>query len=214
MRAREAGTVGVMVTASHNPPPDNGIKIVEPNGCMLLPSWELIAEQVVNSVSPANEVLKHTSSFKSTKLQDYFLPLLIRSKMSYTVRQLLMPKPHVFIARDTRDSSPKLVAAIKRGLDCLNVPYTDFGLLTTPQLHYVTAHHKKEYTEECYIKHMTDAYIDFVELCNSTGMSDYTPQLVLDCANGVGAVSMKKIQHILGPYLKLILINTKIENSS
>ena len=45
MRAKKLGaTMGVMVTASHNPAPDNGIKIVEPNGCMLAPTWEPIAE--------------------------------------------------------------------------------------------------------------------------------------------------------------------------
>lgn len=38
----------------------------------------------------------------------------------------------VFIACDTRDSSPALVTAAKNGLDCLNVSYTDLGLLTTP----------------------------------------------------------------------------------
>ena len=40
---------------------------------------------------------------------------------------------------DTRQSSPELMINVKAGLDCLNVPYTDNGLYTTPQLHYKVA---------------------------------------------------------------------------
>lgn len=36
--------VGLMVTASHNPESDNGIKIVDPNGGMLSQDWEVYAE--------------------------------------------------------------------------------------------------------------------------------------------------------------------------
>ena len=34
--------------------------------------------------------------------------------------------PHAYIGMDTRGSSPKLSAALKKGLDCLQVPFTDF----------------------------------------------------------------------------------------
>ena len=49
MRAKQVGTCGVMVTASHNHHEDNGVKIVEPDGSMLCTDWEKIAEMVVNS---------------------------------------------------------------------------------------------------------------------------------------------------------------------
>ena len=74
-------------------------------------------------------------------------------------------KPCVFLGRDTRESSEKLVAAVKAGLDCLNVPYKDFGLLTTPQLHFIVAHHKKDYDGKDYISIMSDAYLEFINLC-------------------------------------------------
>ncbi|KAK5979600.1 Phosphoglucomutase/phosphomannomutase alpha/beta/alpha domain I [Trichostrongylus colubriformis] len=42
LRARELNqAVGVMITASHNPAKDNGVKIVDPKGEMLATEWEV-----------------------------------------------------------------------------------------------------------------------------------------------------------------------------
>ena len=41
--------IGVMITASHNPAPDNGVKLVDPAGEMLEAAWEGIATQVANA---------------------------------------------------------------------------------------------------------------------------------------------------------------------
>ena len=49
MRAKVTGVMGILITASHNPAKDNGVKIVEPNGHMLNPAWEPISEKIVNS---------------------------------------------------------------------------------------------------------------------------------------------------------------------
>ena len=43
------GVIGVMITASHNPAPDNGVKLVDPAGEMLENSWESIATKVANA---------------------------------------------------------------------------------------------------------------------------------------------------------------------
>jgi phosphoacetylglucosamine mutase len=41
-------TIGVMITASHNPEEDNGLKLIDPKGEMLEASWESIATTVAN----------------------------------------------------------------------------------------------------------------------------------------------------------------------
>jgi phosphoacetylglucosamine mutase len=37
-----------MITASHNTFDDNGVKIIEPDGSMLVQRWESLAELIVN----------------------------------------------------------------------------------------------------------------------------------------------------------------------
>ncbi|KAL0196365.1 hypothetical protein M9458_009937, partial [Cirrhinus mrigala] len=42
-------TIGVMVTASHNPEEDNGVKLIDPMGEMVTATWEGYATQLANA---------------------------------------------------------------------------------------------------------------------------------------------------------------------
>lgn len=37
-----------MITASHNPEEDNGVKLVDPHGEMLEQKWEVLATEIAN----------------------------------------------------------------------------------------------------------------------------------------------------------------------
>ena len=44
-----AATIGVMITASHNPEEDNGVKLIDPLGEMLEMKWEKYATMLANT---------------------------------------------------------------------------------------------------------------------------------------------------------------------
>ena len=49
LKAKLNGLGGVMVTASHNPPHYNGLKLVERDGFLLGVDWEPLADEIVNA---------------------------------------------------------------------------------------------------------------------------------------------------------------------
>ncbi|EPT03847.1 hypothetical protein FOMPIDRAFT_1141107 [Fomitopsis schrenkii] len=184
-------TIGVMVTASHNPEPDNGVKLVDPRGEMLETSWEAHATTLANAQS-TGDFIAAVDAFATTMKIDLSKP----AKVVY--------------ARDTRPSGPALVAALEDGFAAIGAEARNGGVTTTPVLHYLvrainTKGTKEEYgedSEEGYLKKLSAAFKKLV------AGKPAIPPLVVDCANGVGAKVASELAQSLGDTLKLILANT------
>ena len=111
LRASETSKfIGIMVTASHNQIQDNGLKMVDYNGEMLPISWEKTAESIANA-----EDLSST----------------LQEKWSDAINGTIL------IGYDNRPSSVGLVDCIKSAITAAGSSFHDYGLVTTPQFHYL-----------------------------------------------------------------------------
>ncbi|KAI6007446.1 Phosphoacetylglucosamine mutase [Pisolithus albus] len=171
-------TIGVMVTASHNPEPDNGVKLVDPRGEMLETSWESHATALANTPS--------TDEFISA-LQDFI-----------KTTEIDVSKPaRVVYARDTRPSGPALVSALEDGLKATGAEVRTINTKGTKQSYGVD-------TEEGYYTKLSSAF-------NKLVGSVPRPPLVIDCANGVGALAARGLSRYLVNSLPVQLENTAID---
>ncbi|KIJ21797.1 phosphoacetylglucosamine mutase [Paxillus involutus ATCC 200175] len=189
-------TIGVMITASHNPAEDNGVKLVDPHGEMLNTSWESHATDFANAPS-TDAFLATLKSFIETKN----VPLNTPASVVY--------------ARDTRSSGPKLVTALRKGLAAVDAKATDADVTTTPILHYLVDTINTPGTRESDVKKLIEGYFVKISGAFRKLLAERTssPHILIDCANGVGALAAKILNHHLGESLNLELVNTATESS-
>ncbi|GAD94689.1 phosphoacetylglucosamine mutase [Paecilomyces variotii No. 5] len=167
--------IGVMVTASHNPAEDNGVKLIDPMGEMLEAEWETYATKLANSPLESigdayDELIKE-----------------IDVKMDNPAR--------VVFARDTRASGSRLVGVLNAALTATQVEFSDLKYMTTPQLHYVvrckntlgTQYEYGEPTEQGYYEKLAEAFKKVTKGVKIQG------SLTVDCANGVGGPKLKEL---------------------
>ncbi|KAG6336094.1 hypothetical protein ID866_2991 [Astraeus odoratus] len=186
-------TIGVMVTASHNPEPDNGVKLVDPRGEMLESSWESHATVLANA-SSTDELI--------SALRD--LIKVVKIDMSKPAR--------VVYARDTRPSGPELVSALEDGLTAMSAEVRNAGITTTPILHYLVRAINTKGTKDAYGEDSEEGY--YIKLSGAfnklvAGRPACSP-LLIDCANGVGALAAQELSRYLRNSLPIELENTAI----
>ncbi|NXE79100.1 AGM1 mutase, partial [Cochlearius cochlearius] len=180
-------TIGIMVTASHNPEEDNGVKLVDPLGEMLHPTWEEYATQLANA--------------EERELQKIITEICQKAAVNQD------KDASVFIGRDTRPSSKKLSQSVIDGISVLGGQYHDYGLVTTPQLHYLvccrnTQGQYGKATLEGYYEKLSKAFTELIRQSPSSGESQR--HLKIDCANGIGALKLSEME----PYFpKEVLIH-------
>uniref|UniRef100_A0A3B5LQD8 Phosphoacetylglucosamine mutase n=1 Tax=Xiphophorus couchianus TaxID=32473 RepID=A0A3B5LQD8_9TELE len=181
-------TIGVMVTASHNPEEDNGVKLIDPMGEMLTSSWEDYATQLANTKQ--DELL--------TTLKD-----IIKKEAIDMSREA-----NVFVGKDTRSSSASLSQAVLDGVKALGGH--NYGLVTTPQLHYMvccqnTQGKYGEATVEGYYRKLSQAFSQLAK--NASNRTDDQKHLSVDGANGIGAIKVREMESHLKKHMQLSVFN-------
>ncbi|XP_052844547.1 phosphoacetylglucosamine mutase [Drosophila gunungcola] len=189
-RFRGGSVIGVMITASHNPEPDNGVKLVDPKGEMLEASWEAIATDLVN--------------VSDQELEQQVAKIIKDNNIDVTTSS------QVFVGMDNRYHSPRLLKAVADGVIALKGNVKEYGIVTTPMLHYfvVAANTKEAYgkpTEEGYY----DKLIKSFELLRNGRLENgnYRNNIIYDGANGVGARKMLQFIKRMKGSLNVTVIN-------
>jgi len=187
--AKAGQSIGVMITASHNPECDNGVKLVDPAGEMLEFSWEGLA----------SELAQAEDSDIPQRLEDIIKKCDIKEC-----------EGRVIVGRDTRKTSPALSTAVLDGIAAAGGVATDLGVVTTPQLHYmvVATNTKGGYGEPTlrgYYTKLTSAFNQFMAGVSNKG--NYTNRIMFDGANGVGAYAMKEFNEYLKDTLEAEIHN-------
>lgn len=183
----EGSSCGIMITASHNPVQDNGVKLINCNGEMIDEKWEHYADLLTKS-NTSDELINNINliSIENPPIVD------------------TCP---VIIGYDNRPSRYMLLNACKKGIISCGAEVCDIGQVTTPELQfYVYLSHKGEFYNR-----KTNAYILNLVSCfnNLIKSSHKTTHLHIDCANGIGAKKLQILQPLIEKFgLILNLYNT------
>lgn len=98
-------------------------------------------------------------------------------------------------ARDTRASGPRLVTALVEAFKSAETEFTDFKILTTPQLHYLTRCMNTKGTKFEYGDPTEQGYYQKIASAFNVVMKGrkFNGSVTVDCANGVGGPKLREL---------------------
>lgn len=143
---------------------------------MLVSDWEQYATQLANAESDDELVTVYNQLVKDLKIN-------------------LESPSNVIFARDTRASGSRLVECLTDALKATNTQYTDYKLLTTPQLHYLVRCVNTKGTQDEYGDISEKGYYEKISAAFKQAMEHVKPTggLTVDCANGVGGPKLREL---------------------
>lgn len=184
-KSENGKTVGIMITASHNPEEDNGIKICDSNGDMIDDKWEKYATTLVNI--PEEQVLP------------YIKEIVERERLNISV------KSNVALGYDTRKSSIPLSMICIKGIPHCTANLHNFGLVTTPQLHYLV--HRMNLHGTAMPKDYSDHFIKAFKDMKEFFINKEAIKITVDAANGVGASQLALFKRGLEDLIDFTVVN-------
>ena len=203
-------TTGMVVTASHNPGRDNGVKLVEPDGGTLPMALERAAEMLANAGDDDAVAQIEALREAAKRVEEEETPPPPPSPTTEEAKT-----PRVLVARDTRESGRALADETLAGVRAMGVEAVDCGIATTPQLHYyvLATNSGAPDSEHDYYARLAAGYaalteeeeeeededVETIERAPGSRV-DASPPLVIDCADGVGAQKLKLLGDAVEPY--------------
>lgn len=187
-----------MITASHNKYTDNGFKIADIDGKMLVQDWERYYTEISNTKD----------------LREYIYNLI--NELSLTFPDFyLNNQAHICLGFDTRRSSPLLANLTQETLRLFGAKYVNYKVITTPALHFLTLSNQfvfnanyRKFIDFCksdeYWNYLTMAFTSFYSMMDEykfrkeTIVDKVTEHvLVIDCANGIAGFLHKEIAAVI-----------------
>ena len=196
-------TLGIMITASHNPSTDNGVKIINHNGGMLSNKYEKIITNIVNN--------------------NYDKKLLFDKENSKNY--------DIIIGYDTRYSGKNILYPIiennlKRNIGKSKINIINAGICTTPEFHVkvfnrnvelITNDYTHFYGNQYLLKYsnliLDNSYILYTRSLIEKYKIDFS-NVVIDCANGVGYCTLSRIFEYYDYNISPLFLNTYVEDDT
>ncbi|EKX73447.1 phosphoacetylglucosamine mutase, putative [Theileria equi strain WA] len=203
--------MGCVITASHNPYQDNGVKLFTPSGEMLESEWEQLMDEFVNTKGSVQELLK-----EYLKVSQGFKEHLETFRKRYSIR--------IIVGYDSRSTSPRLVSFFKKGvnavLDALELDTSEcivIGKVTTPTLPFLLNNgYASVSSDSVYLDYIEGVFSDVVQkftkfgLLKETFTIDTNEELYYDCSFGVSSFKIWRFCNCI----RLLGMNPYVCNSS